>query len=89
VSKKSGQLTVTWKKQAEAAGYVVEYSASKNFSKKTTKTVTIKKNATTTTTIKKLSKGKKYYVRVKAYTTIDKKKAYGTVSVTKNKAVKK
>ncbi len=87
-SKKAAQLTVSWKKQTEASGYVVEYTTDKNF-KKDVKKVTISKNKTTGTTIKKLKKGKKYYVRVKPYTTIDKKKVYGKTSKTVKATVKK
>lgn len=87
-SKKAAQLTVSWKKQAEVSGYVVEYTTDKNF-KKGVKKVTISKNKTTSTTIKKLKKGKKYYVRVKPYTTIDKKKVYGKTSKTVKATVKK
>lgn len=79
VSKKAGQIKVTWKRQKEAAGYIVEYSTSKNF-KKNIKKVEIKNNKTTSATLKKLSKGKKYYVRVRAYTKIGKKKVCGTQS---------
>ena len=87
-SKKAAQLTVSWKKQTEASGYVVEYTTDKNF-KKGVKKVTISKNKTTSTTIKKLKKGKKYYVRVKPYTTIDKKKVYGKTSKTVKATTKK
>lgn len=87
-SKKAAQLTVSWKKQTEASGYVVEYTTDKNF-KKGVKKVTISKNKTTGTTIKKLKKGKKYYVRVKPYTTIDKKKVYGKTSKTVKATTKK
>lgn len=87
-SKKSGELKISWTKQSEAAGYVVEYSADKNFKKNVSKKV-ISKNKTTSVTIKKLSKGKKYYARVKAYTVINKKRVYGEVSKTAVKKIKK
>ena len=87
-SKKAGQITVTWKRQKEAAGYIVEYSTSKNF-KKNVKKVEMKNNKTTSTTVKKISKGKKYYVRVKAYTKIGKKKVCGIQSKTLSVKVKK
>lgn len=87
-SKKARQMTVTWKKQKEASGYLVEYSTDKKF-KKNVKTVNISKNKTTSTTIKKLSKGKKYYVRVKAYTKINKKKVCGKASKVLNVKIKK
>ncbi len=88
VSKKSGQLTVSWKKQKEAAGYVVEYSTDKRFRKNTGQRV-IKKTKTTSITLKNLKKGKKYYVRVKAYTSIDGKRAYGAASKLVHKTIQK
>lgn len=63
-NKKSKQLTITIKKVSGAAGYQVTYSTDKKFKKKATKTKLITKN---TLTIKKLKKGKTYYVKVKAY----------------------
>lgn len=88
VSKKSRQITVAWKRQKEAAGYVVEYTTDRKFKKKVKK-VEIKKNTTTSTTIKKLSGGKKYYVRVKAYTKINKKKQFGSAGKVQNVKVKR
>ena len=87
-SKKAGQLTVSWNRQKEADGYVVQYSTDKKFKKKV-QTKYVKKNKTTSLTLKKLKKGKKYYVRVKAYKTISKKKAYGTASKAVVQKVKK
>ena len=72
--------TVTWKKVKDAGGYVVEYSTSKKFTKKTTKKVTIKKGSTVKTTIKKLTSNKKYYVRIKASKTKGKQTVYGKYS---------
>lgn len=88
VSKKSGELKVSWNRQKEAAGYVVEYSTDKKF-KKNTGSKVIKKSKTTSITLKNLKKGKKYYVRVKAFTSIDKKRAYGAASKVIRKTVKK
>lgn len=87
-SAKTGQLTVTWAKTSGASGYQVEYSTSKKFTKKTTKTTLIKKSKTVKTTLKKLKKGKKYYVRVKAYKTVSGKKVFGAYSTVKNVKVK-
>ena len=56
------KIKVTVKKVSGADGYQIQYSTKSNM--KSAKTVTSSK---TTTTISKLSKGKKYYVRVKAY----------------------
>ncbi|MBQ3137710.1 MAG: leucine-rich repeat protein [Clostridia bacterium] len=82
------QLTATWKTVSGATGYEVVYSTSKKFTKKTTKTVTIKKAKTKKTTIKKLKKGKKYYVKVRAYKTVNGKKIYGAYSSVKSVKVK-
>lgn len=56
------KIKVTVKKVNGADGYQIQYSTKSNM--KSAKTVTSSK---TTTTISKLSKGKKYYIRVKAY----------------------
>ncbi len=60
------KLKVSWKKDRRATGYQVQYCTSKAF-KKGVKTITISKNKTVTKTIPKLTKGKRYYVRVRAY----------------------
>lgn len=78
------QLTAQWKKGAGDAGYQLQYSLKKDFSAKTT--VTITKNATVKKVVKKLKSGKKYYVRLRAY-----KKAGGKAYVSawsKAKSVK-
>lgn len=89
-NKKSKQLKVTWKKDSNAAGYKVMYSTDKKFkNKKVTKTITIKKNKTTSYTIKKLKKGKKYYVKVCSYVKVGKKQVLGKYSKVKNIKIKK
>ncbi len=62
-------LKVTWTKDAKATGYEVQCCLKKNF-KSGVKKATVKKAKTTSTTIKKLKKGKKYYVRIRAYKTV-------------------
>lgn len=84
----SKALTATWKTVSGATGYEVQYSTSKKFTSKTTRTVKIKSSKTKKTTIKKLTKGKKYYVRIRAYKTVSKKPVYGTWSSVKNIKVK-
>lgn len=66
---------VKWKKKS-CTGYQVQYSTSKKFAKKNTKTVKVKKAKTTKATVKKLKGKKKYYVRVRTYKTVKKKKYY-------------
>ena len=71
VTAKSKAIKVTFKKSSTKSvkGYEIQYSTSKNFTKKTTKTV---KTTKTSYTIKKLKAKKKYYVRVRTYTKKDK-----------------
>lgn len=87
-NKKSKQLTVSIKKVSGAAGYQVTYSTDKKFKKgKNTKVVYSKKN---TVTLKKLKKGKTYYVKVKAYKLDSKKlKVLGKFSAVKKIKIKK
>ncbi|MDE6413124.1 MAG: fibronectin type III domain-containing protein, partial [Eubacterium sp.] len=80
-SKKSKQFTAKWKK-VTGSGYQIQYSTSKNFSKNK-KTVTVSKNSTTSKTISKLKSKKKYYVRVRAYKTVNGTKYCGAWSKTK------
>ena len=70
--KKKIKLTV--KKAANAKGYVVQYSTSKKFTKKTTKTINVAK---TTVVLKKLKSNKKYYIRVRGYAVSNDEKVYG------------
>lgn len=72
---KAGQLRVKWEKGTKITGYEVELSTSKNFKSKVVKK-TIAKAATKTVTVKKLTKNKKYYVRIRAYKTVKKQKFY-------------
>ncbi len=62
---KGKKAQVTYNKVSNAKGYEIQYSTDKKFKKG----VKVKKaNAKTTkVTLKKLTKGKKYYVRVRAY----------------------
>lgn len=71
-------LKITIKRDKDASGYQIQYSTSKKFKNKKTKSVNLKKNKKTTKTIKKLKSGKKYYVRVRSY-----KKVKSGNSVTK------
>ncbi len=59
------KITVSWKKIAKAAGYEVQASTKKNFKKDAIKKTTAKNKIV----FKKLKSKKKYFVRVRAYTT--------------------
>lgn len=82
-----GTIKVSFKKVNGAAGYQISYSTSKNFKKGTVKTVNTKELSRK---IKKLKKGRTYYVRVCAYK-IDSagKKVFGTNSPVVTVKVKK
>jgi len=80
------QLTVTWKKGKDITGYEVQYGLKKSFAG--AKTVTIKKAGTVKTVLKKLTAGKTYYVRIRAYKTVKGKKYYSAWSKVKDAKVK-
>lgn len=86
------KLTVKWKKIADASGYEVQCCLKKNF-KSGVKKAAAKKGNKTSLVIKKLKKGKTYYVRIRAYKTVKvngkTKKLYGAWSkVKKSKKIK-
>ena len=77
-------LTVSYRKVTGASGYQIAYSTSQSSGYKylNLNSKTYKK------TITKLSSGKKYYVKVRAYKTINGKKYYGNYSAVKSVKVK-
>ena len=78
------QLTVKYKKVTGASGYQIAYSTSKS---KGFKYITVN-SKTASKLIKKLKSKKNYYVKVRAYKTVGKKKYYGTYSKLKSVKVK-
>lgn len=68
------------KKVSGAAGYEVQYSTSSKFSSGVKKVTT----TSTSVTLKDLTKGKKYYIRVRAYKTDSMGKLYGSYSSVKS-----
>lgn len=74
-------LTIQWKKVSGADGYVLYRSTSKNGSYKKIASLKSSKVSYTDT---KLTTGKKYYYKVRAYQTIKKKKVYGKYSAVKS-----
>jgi len=78
VTLKNSTLNVEWKK-LDCTGYEIIYTTDRKF-KKGLKTVKIKNSNTTKKAIKKLKKGKKYYVKVRAYAVNNGEKLYGSKS---------
>ena len=84
---KGKKLKAYWKKNTKVTGYQVQYSTSSKF--KSAKTVTVKGYKNTSTTITKLTKNKKYYVRVRTYKTVSKTNYYSGWSSAKSVTIKK
>ena len=84
LTRKKNTLTVKWAPAAEDScieGYQLQYSENEDFSNASK--ITIKKNTKSTYTIKKLSRDKTYYVRIRNYVTIDGKKYFSKWSTVK------
>ena len=73
-----------WTKAAGVTGYQLQYSTAKKFTKKTTKSVYIKKAATVSRTVKKLKAKKRYYVRVRSYRSVGGVKYYSKWTATRS-----
>ena len=84
---KSKAFFVDWAQKGSATGYEIQYATNSKFT--SAKKVTITNNKTDKTTISKLSGNKKYYVRVRSYTTVKGTKYYGAWSSVKNVTTKK
>ena len=69
------RFTVKWKKISGVSGYQVQYSLKRNMKKAKRKTV--KGGKKTRLTVKRLKPKRKYYVRVRAYKTVNGEKRYG------------
>ena len=84
---KSKAFFVDWAQKGSATGYEIQYATNSKFT--SAKKVTITNNKTDTKTISKLSGKKKYYVRVRSYTTVKGTKYYGAWSASKSVTTKK
>ena len=84
---KSKAFFVDWAQKGSATGYEIQYATNSKFTG--AKKVAITNNKTDKTTVSKLSGNKKYYVRVRSYTTVGGTKYYGTWSAVKNVTTKK
>ena len=84
---KSKAFFVDWAQKGSATGYEIQYATNSKFT--SAKKVTITNNKTDKATVSKLSGKKKYYVRVRSYTTVKGTKYYGTWSASKSVTTKK
>jgi hypothetical protein len=82
----SKQATVKWKKVAGAQGYKIVYATSSKF--KGAKTVTVKSGTAASKVIKSLKKGKTYYFKVRAYSSIGGTTVYTKYSTAKSAKIK-
>lgn len=86
LAKGTKKFTVKYaKKSAQITGYQVRYSLKSAMSD--SKKVSVKSASTTTKTIKNLKSGKKYYVQVRTYKTVDGVKYYSGWSTVKSVTV--
>ena len=84
---KSKAFFVDWAQKGSATGYEIQYATNSKFT--SAKKVTITNKKTDKTTVSKLSGKKKYYVRVRSYTTVKGTKYYGAWSASKSVTTKR
>ena len=80
---KKKALVVYWNKANGVDGYHIQLATDKKF-KKNRKSVIVAKQNASKKTVKKLKAKKKYFVRVRAYKTVNGKKSYGKWSKIKS-----
>lgn len=73
-----GKITVSWDRVKGAKGYVAAYA--RNDGMMSSKKVTLKKGSKTSVTFKNLRSKKNYYIRVRAYKTVNGDRVYGSYS---------
>lgn len=81
---KGKKVKVTFKKLSNVSGYEIQYASNRKFKKSSTKRMT-----KTSCILKKLKKGKKYYIRVRAYRIISGQTYYGDYSSVRTIKIKK
>ena len=86
-SASAGKAKVTYNKAAKVTGYQIQYADNASF--KSAKTANVNGGSVTSKTIKRLAKGKRYYVRVRSFKKIDGKVYYSAWSGKKSVVVKK
>ena len=84
-SSAKGQATASWKQVKSITSYQIQYSTASSM--KSARTITVK-GTSKSAVLKKLTKGKKYYVRIRTVKTASKKNYYSTWSKTTSVKVK-
>ena len=84
----ASKMTVKWGKNATATGYEIQYSTSKTFASGN-KTVTAAGASTVSKVITGLTKGKTYYVRIRAFKTVNSTKYRSAWSMVKSVKIQK
>ena len=84
----SRKMTVKWGKNPKASGYQVQYSTSKTFAGGN-KIVSAAGTSTVSKVIASLTRGKTYYVRVRAYKTVNNVKFFSAWSAAKSVKITK
>ena len=81
------KITVKWAKNSKATGYQIQYGLKSNYSG--AKTQNVSKNSIVSRTIGNLTKGKTYYVRVRALKKVSGKTYYSAWSTTRKVKISK
>ena len=84
-SSAKGQATASWKQAKSITSYQIQYSTASSM--KSARTITVK-GTSKSAVLKKLTRGKKYYVRIRTVKTVGKKNYYSTWSKTASVKVK-
>ena len=85
---KARTMTAAWKKVSGITGYQIQYSTDKGF-KSGNKVVTVKKASAVSQAVSGLTKGKTYYVRIRAYKTVSGKNTFSAWSTVKSVKIAK
>ena len=78
----AGKLYVSWAKNGACSGYQIQYASNKNFTG--AKSVTVKNKESLSRTLMGLTKGRRYFVRVRTFKTISGSNFYSVWSTVKS-----
>jgi len=84
ISAQPTSFNITWKKEATAGGYQIQYSTNSNFPSDNCTYLYIDGTNSTSKTVKGLKTGKTYYVRIRTRKVVSGKRYYSVFSSTKS-----